>query len=55
MISAFVSRSFGIGIKLSDEEMIKLNERRRSEKWGHYVEKKAAMEIYGSTKKKNHR
>ena len=52
MISAFVSRSFGIGLKLTEEELLKVNERRRSEKWVHYMEKSAAMEIYGSTKKK---
>ena len=52
MISAFVSRSFGIGIILLDEELMKVNEQRRSEKWGHYMESKAAIEIYGSTKKK---
>ena len=55
MISAFVSRSFGVGIQLTEEELIKVNKQRKSEHWGHYMEKKAAMEIYGSTKKKNHR
>ena len=53
MILAFVSRSFGIRIKLTDEEMVELNEQMRSEKWSHYLEKQAAMEIYGSTKKEN--
>ena len=53
MISAFVSRTFGIGIKLTSEELARVNERRRSEKWGQYVETKAAIEVYGSTKKKD--
>ena len=52
MVSAFVSRSFGVGLQLNEEELARVNERRRSERWGHYTEKKAAMEIYGSTKKK---
>ncbi len=52
MVSAFVLRSFGVGLELNEEELVKVNERRQSEKWGHYIEKKAAMEIYGSTKKK---
>ncbi len=52
MISALVSRSFGIGLKLTEEELLKVNERRTSEKWGHYMETRAAMEIYGSTKKR---
>ena len=51
MISAFVSRSFGVGLKLTEEELLRVNERRRSEKWGQYVETKAAIEVYGSTKK----
>ena len=45
-------RSFGIGIKLNKDELDKVNKRRRSEKCGYYIEKSAAMEIYGSTKKK---
>jgi len=52
MISAFVSRSFGVGLKLTEEELLRVNERRRSEKWGQYVETKAAIEVYGSTQKK---
>ena len=51
MILAFVSRLFGVGLKLNEEELLKVNEQRRSEKWGHYIESKAAIEIYGSTKK----
>ena len=34
MISAFVLRSFGIKIKLTDKELAELIERRISEKWG---------------------
>ena len=52
MVSAFVSRSFGVGLELSEEELMKVNERRSSEEWGEYIEKKAAMEIHGSTKKR---
>ncbi len=52
MVSTFVSRLFGAGLQLSEEELMKVNERRQSEKWGHYIKKKAAMEIYGTAKKK---
>jgi len=53
MVSAFVSRSFGVGIKVNEEDLFKINERRKSEKWGHYIDEKAAMEIHGSIKKKS--
>ena len=52
MVSAFVSRSFGVGLQINEEDLVKINERRRSEQWGHYIEEKAAIEIYGSTKKR---
>ena len=52
MVLAIVSRSFGVGIKLTNKELVNLNEGRKSEKWGHDVETKATIEINGSTKKK---
>ena len=52
MISAFVSRSFWIGLELTNKELLKVNERQRREKSVHYMEKSAAIEVYGSTKKK---
>ena len=45
MISAFVSRIFGVRIKLTSEELLKVNERQRSEEWGTYVETKATFDI----------
>ena len=33
MISAFVSKSFVVRIKLTEEELIKVNELRQNEKW----------------------
>ena len=51
MILLFVLRSFRVGIELKYEELIQVNERRRSEKRSHYVEKSAAMKIYGSNQK----
>ena len=39
-------------LEISEEDLIKINEQRRSERWGHYVETKAAIEVYGSTHKK---
>ena len=53
MVSAFVSRSFGVSIKKNEEDLFKINKRRKSEKWGHYIDEKAAMEIHGSIKKKS--
>ena len=51
MISAYVPRSFGVVLRLSEEELVKLNEQRRSEKWDHYLGMKAAIEIHVSTQK----
>ena len=53
IISTQMPRSFGIGIKLNKDELDKVNKRRRSEKWCHYIKKSVAIEIYGNTKKKD--
>ena len=37
--------------KYLTEDLIKINEQKRKEKWEHYDEKVTTMEIYGSTKK----
>ena len=52
MVSAFVSRDFGLGIKLSKDELKQVNERRMSNEWGFYLSKNEAKNVYGSTKKK---
>ena len=52
MVSAFVSREFGAGLKLNEEELQKVNARRASSDWSDYISKKEAIEVYGSTKKK---
>ena len=52
MISAFVSWEFGVGLKLSDKELQKVNKHRASCDWCSYVSCKEAIEIYGSEKKK---
>ena len=52
MVLAFVSRSFGVRLRIDEEDLVKINEQWRSEMWGHYIEKKAAIVIYG---KKNQR
>ena len=52
MVSAFVSWEFGIGIKLTKEELKEVNERRMNSEWGFYLSKNEANYIYGSTKKK---
>ena len=53
MISAFVSRSFGVGLHLSDIELNEVNEQRMSSEWCHYLTKESALTVYGTTKKKN--
>ena len=52
MVSAFVSRDFGMGIKLTKEELKEANERRMSNEWGFCLSKIEANNIYGLTKKK---
>jgi len=48
MVSAFVSREFGFGMKLDDDELRRLNERRQSREWGHYLSSKEVIEVNGS-------
>lgn len=49
MISAFTSREFGWGMDLSDDELTKINEKRKGED---YFDKDAALEVHKTTKKK---
>ena len=51
MVSAFVSRSFGMGIVLSDKELEKVNERQTSGEWAKYISSKKIIEINGTNKK----
>ena len=52
MVSVFVSSTFGFGLELTDDELERVNERRRSEKWSKYLSKDKAREGYDTTKKK---
>ena len=52
MVSAFVSRSFGMGLDLTENEMMRVNERRISDEWGEYISDKESIEVYGFNKKK---
>ena len=52
MVSGFVSRDFGVGLHLNEEELQKVNERRVSDEWCHYLSADEAMTVYGTTKKK---
>ena len=52
MVSGFVSRDFEVGLHLNDKELKKVNERRVSDKWCHYLSADEAMTVYGTTKKK---
>ena len=52
MVSAFVSREFGFGLELTDDELQKVNKRRRSREWGTYLSKKEDIAVNGSDKKR---
>ncbi len=52
MISGFVSRSFKVGVHLSETELNKVNERRVRSEWCHYLSKDSALTVYGTTRKK---
>jgi len=52
MISAFVSRDFGVGILLSKEELEEVNKRRMSQQWSEYISVESAKNVYGNIKKK---
>ena len=52
MVSGFVSRSFGVRLLFSQDELGKVNERRTGSEWGHYVLKDLAMTVYVTMKKK---
>ena len=52
MISALFSRYDGLGVVLSEQQLEEINESRLGEEWCEYISKTAAMEVYGSTKKK---
>ncbi len=48
MVSAFVSRTFGMGLQLNKEELEQVNARRLSAKWSHYLSVQEAQDIYVS-------
>jgi hypothetical protein len=50
MISAFQSREFGFGLEISDEQLKRINERRRGH---HYLDEKAAKAKRGTSDKKD--
>ena len=49
MASGFVYRDFGVGILLNEDELKKVNRRRVSEEWCHYLSTDEAMTVYGTT------
>jgi hypothetical protein len=49
MISAFQSREFGFGVNLTDEQLERVNRKRRGEK---YKDEDAAISKLGSAQKK---
>ena len=53
MVLTFVSRSFGVGLFFSDDEMREVNKRRTSRDWDTYLSTKEAIEICGIDRKKN--
>ena len=52
IISGFASRSFGVGLHLSQNELDKVNKRRMNSEWGEYLLKNEVITVYGTTKKK---
>ncbi len=54
MISGFVSRSFGVGLYLSETELNEVDERRMGSEWGHYVSTREAMTFMEQQKKENY-
>ena len=50
MISAFQSREFGFGLKISDEDLNRVNEWRRGQ---HYLDESAAKAKRGTSEKKD--
>ena len=51
MISTFISHSIGFWSELTDNELNKVNERRRSGLWSEYLPIEEAWEIYNAAKK----
>ena len=50
MVSSFCSRSFGLGIHVTDDELKEIIRIKRTRK--HYVSKESAITVYGTTLKK---
>ena len=53
MVSAFVSREFGFGLKLSEEELVRVNNFRRQPEHLQYLDEDAAKQRLGSIEKKD--
>ena len=51
MISAFQGKEFGFGMKVTKDQLIKINEKRRRD--GEYFDKVADMDVLDTTKKNN--
>ena len=45
MVPAVVSRSFGIGVKLIDDELKKKKKRQTSSEWSKYISSNKAIDI----------
>ena len=52
VVSAFVSREFGFGLELTDDELRRVNERRQSREWCKYMSKEEAISVNGTEKKR---
>ena len=52
MISAFVSREFGFGLELNNDELQRVNKQRQSHEWGRYISKEEAIAVNGTDKKR---
>ena len=52
MILELVSRDFGVGLVVNNEELNLITQKRQSDEWSQYVSKKEAIEIYRMSKEK---
>ena len=55
MISAFCSRVFGLGLKVTEEQLQEINRRRTTGATSNYISCESANEVNGTTKKIIHR
>ena len=51
MISALTSRVDGLGARITEQQLVEINESRENGEWCEYISINSAIEVYGTTKK----